>query len=40
MPLIRELVAPTGELLRMRRLPRRPLAESIDLRDGEVTGVH
>jgi formate--tetrahydrofolate ligase len=34
------LVALTGEILRMPGLPRRPLAESIDLRDGEIVGVH
>ena len=34
------LVALTGEILRMPGLPQRPLAESIDLRDGEIVGVH
>jgi formate--tetrahydrofolate ligase len=34
------LVALTGEILRMPGLPRTPLAESIDLRDGEIVGVH
>jgi formate--tetrahydrofolate ligase len=34
------LVALTGEILRMPGLPRKPLAESIDLRDGEIVGVH
>jgi formate--tetrahydrofolate ligase len=34
------LVALTGEILRMPGLPRRPLAESIDLRGGEIVGVH
>jgi formate--tetrahydrofolate ligase len=34
------LVALTGEILRMPGLPRRPLAESIDVRDGAIVGVH
>lgn len=34
------LVVLTGDILRMPGLPRRPLAESIDLRDGEIVGVH
>jgi formate--tetrahydrofolate ligase len=34
------LVALTGEILRMPGLPRRPLAESIDLRGGVIVGVH
>ena len=34
------LVALTGEILRMPGLPRRPLAESIYLRDGVIVGVH
>ena len=34
------LVALTGEILRMPGLPRRPLAESVDVRDGEIVGVH
>jgi formate--tetrahydrofolate ligase len=34
------LVALTGEILRMPGLPRRPLAESIDVRDGTIVGVH
>ena len=34
------LVALTGEILRMPGLPRRPLAESMDVRDGEIVGVH
>ena len=34
------LVALTGEILRMPGLPRRPLAESIDVRDGSIIGVH
>jgi formate--tetrahydrofolate ligase len=34
------LVALTGEILRMPGLPRNPLAESIDLRAGEIVGVH
>jgi formate--tetrahydrofolate ligase len=34
------LVALTGDILRMPGLPRRPLAESIDLRDGTILGVH
>jgi formate--tetrahydrofolate ligase len=33
------LVALTGEILRMPGLPRRPLAEAIDLREGRVTGL-
>jgi formate--tetrahydrofolate ligase len=33
------LVALTGEILRMPGLPREPLAEVIDLRDGEVAGL-
>jgi formate--tetrahydrofolate ligase len=33
------LVALTGDILRMPGLPRRPLAESVDLRDGEIVGV-
>ena len=34
------LVALTGEILRMPGLPRRPLAESVDMRDGAIIGVH
>jgi len=34
------LVALTGEILRMPGLPRRPLAESIDLVGGAIVGVH
>jgi formate--tetrahydrofolate ligase len=34
------LVALTGEILRMPGLPRTPLAESIDLRNGVIVGVH
>ena len=34
------LVALTGEILRMPGLPRTPLAESIDLVDGAIVGVH
>jgi formate--tetrahydrofolate ligase len=34
------LVALTGEILRMPGLPRRPLAESMDVHDGEIVGVH
>jgi formate--tetrahydrofolate ligase len=34
------LVALTGEILRMPGLPRRPLAESIDVHDGAIVGVH
>ena len=34
------LVALTGEILRMPGLPRRPLAESMDVRDCEIVGVH
>jgi formate--tetrahydrofolate ligase len=33
------LVVLTGDILRMPGLPRRPLAESIDLRDGEIVGI-
>jgi formate--tetrahydrofolate ligase len=33
------LVVLTGEILRMPGLPRRPRAESIDLRDGEIVGL-
>jgi formate--tetrahydrofolate ligase len=33
------LVALTGEILRMPGLPREPLAEAIDLRDGDVVGL-
>jgi len=33
------LVVLTGEILRMPGLPRRPLAESIDLQGGEITGL-
>ena len=33
------LVVLTGDILRMPGLPRRPLAESVDLRDGEIVGV-
>jgi formate--tetrahydrofolate ligase len=33
------LVVLTGDLLRMPGLPRRPRAESIDLRNGEITGL-
>jgi formate--tetrahydrofolate ligase len=34
------LVALTGEILRMPGLPRRPLAESIDVQGGTIVGVH
>jgi formate--tetrahydrofolate ligase len=34
------LVALTGEILRMPGLPRRPLAESIDVQGGAIVGVH
>jgi formate--tetrahydrofolate ligase len=34
------LVVLTGDILRMPGLPRRPLAESIDVRGGEIVGVH
>jgi formate--tetrahydrofolate ligase len=34
------LVALTGEILRMPGLPRRPLAESMDVHDGAIVGVH
>src|SRR5690606_6205088 len=33
------LVALTGDILRMPGLPRRPLAEAIDLRDGAIVGL-
>ena len=33
------LVVLTGDILRMPGLPKRPLAERIDLRDGEIVGV-
>jgi formate--tetrahydrofolate ligase len=33
------LVVLTGDILRMPGLPRRPQAESIDLRDGQITGL-
>ncbi|HVP28253.1 MAG TPA: formate--tetrahydrofolate ligase [Myxococcota bacterium] len=33
------LVVLTGDILRMPGLPKRPLAERIDLRDGEITGL-
>jgi formate--tetrahydrofolate ligase len=33
------LVVLTGDILRMPGLPRRPLAEHIDLQDGEITGL-
>jgi formate--tetrahydrofolate ligase len=33
------LVVLTGDILRMPGLPRRPLAESIDLDDGVVVGL-
>jgi formate--tetrahydrofolate ligase len=33
------LVVLTGDILRMPGLPRRPLAEQIDLRDGRITGL-
>jgi formate--tetrahydrofolate ligase len=33
------LVVLTGDILRMPGLPRRPLAESIDLRDGKIVGI-
>ena len=33
------LVVLTGDILRMPGLPRKPLSESIDLRDGEITGM-
>jgi formate--tetrahydrofolate ligase len=33
------LVVLTGEILRMPGLPRRPRAEAIDLRDGEIVGL-
>ncbi len=33
------LVVLTGDILRMPGLPRRPLAERIDLRDGEIVGL-
>ena len=33
------LVVLTGDIMRMPGLPRRPLAESIDVRDGEIVGL-
>jgi formate--tetrahydrofolate ligase len=33
------LVVLTGDILRMPGLPRRPLAEAIDVRDGEIVGL-
>jgi len=33
------LVVLTGDILRMPGLPRRPIAESVDLRDGEIVGL-
>jgi formyltetrahydrofolate synthetase len=33
------LVVLTGEILRMPGLPKRPLAEGVDLRDGKITGL-
>jgi formate--tetrahydrofolate ligase len=33
------LVVMTGEIMRMPGLPKRPLAESLDLRDGEIIGL-
>ena len=33
------LVVLTGAILRMPGLPKKPLAESIDLRNGEITGL-
>ena len=33
------LVVLTGDILRMPGLPRKPLAESVDLRDGEIVGL-
>ena len=34
------LVVLTGDILRMPGLPRRPLAEAIDVREGEIVGLH
>jgi formate--tetrahydrofolate ligase len=33
------LVVLTGDILRMPGLPRRPIAEKVDLRDGEIVGL-
>ena len=33
------LVVLTGDILRMPGLPRKPLAENVDLRDGEIVGL-